>query len=177
MKALYRAIACLLVIFTLPSAMAATPNTYAAPSAHNFGLGIVIGEPSALTGKAWLSHEAAVDFGLSFSFDDYILLYADYLFHFPDAFGRSSAFVSQLTPYIGVGGIIAFANDRFRVRDRKYFGTSANSVALGLRIPLGIEWTPARVPLGVFVELVPGLSIVPDTQGFVQGGIGVRYYF
>lgn len=177
MKATYRRILVMsLFMVGIHTAAAATPH-YASPSAHNFGLGIIIGEPSAITGKAWLSQESAVDFGLSFSFDDYILFYGDYLFHFPGAFGRSSEFVSQLTPYVGVGGIIAFANDRYRYRDRRYFGTSGNSTALGVRIPLGIEWTPSQVPLGVFVELVPGLSLAPRTDGFIQGGIGVRYYF
>ena len=142
-----------------------------------FGLGVVIGEPTGLSAKLWLDQKHAIDFGLSFSFDDYFLIFSDYLFHFPGAFGRSSAFVTELTPYIGIGGVLAFANDRRRDRDRHFFGRERDTLGLGVRVPLGIEWIPSKAPLGVFVELVPGIAIAPATDAFFEGGIGIRYYF
>lgn len=142
-----------------------------------FGLGIVIGEPTGLSAKLWLDQKHALDFGLSFSFDDYFLIFSDYLFHFPGAFGRSSKFVTELTPYVGIGGVLAFANDRHAHHDRHLYGHERDSLGLGVRVPVGIEWIPSSAPLGVFVELVPGIAIAPATDAFFEGGIGVRYYF
>lgn len=142
-----------------------------------FGLGIVIGEPTGLSAKLWLDQKHALDFGLSFSFDDYLLIFSDYLFHFPGTFGSSSRFVTELTPYVGIGGVLAFANDRRLDRDRHFFGRERDTLGLGVRVPVGIEWVPAKVPLGVFIELVPGIALAPATDAFFEGGIGVRYYF
>ncbi len=154
------------------------PGFAAAPQgSRNFGLGIELGEPSGITAKLWLNQVNALDFGLSFSFDDYFLIYADYLIHFNNAFGSSSQFVSELTPYVGVGGEIAFANSRYYYRDRHFFGYSRDTIGVGVRVPLGIEWTPAKVPLGVFIQIVPGLTLIPRTGGIVEGSIGIRYYF
>lgn len=130
-------------------------------SSGDFGLGFVLGEPSGITGKYWVGSETAIDFGVAFSLNNYFLIYADYLFHFPGAFGASTKFASHLTPYLGLGA-------------RVVTGTSAG---IGARLPLGIEFKPERVPLGIFIEVVPGLSLLPGTATFVQGGIGVRYYF
>lgn len=169
----------LLALLSL-SSFSATAANLPGPTPSNsrgFGLGIVLGEPTGLSAKLWLSGENALDFGLSFSFDDYLLLFSDYLFHFNGALGRSSAFVSQLTPYVGVGGVLAFANSGHYDKDRHFFRRTRDSVGFGVRIPVGIEWLAPRVPLGVFIELVPGLSLVPATSGFIEGGIGIRYYF
>ncbi len=151
---------------------AATANT-----PGPFGLGIVIGEPTGLSAKLWLDQKHALDFGLSFSFNDYFLIFSDYLFHFPGAFGRSSAFVTELTPYVGIGGVLAFANDRRLDRDRHFFGRERDTLGLGVRVPLGIEWIPSKAPLGVFLELVPGIALAPATDAFFEGGLGIRYYF
>lgn len=176
MKTCFRAatLSVLLVLGAIPGTAAAAG---ASSGAKNFGLGVVIGEPTGLSAKLWLSQDRALDFGLSFSFNDYVLVFSDYLFHFPGALGGSSTFASQLTPYVGIGGVLAFANERNYYKDRHFFGTRRDSLGLGLRVPLGIEWTPGRPPLGVFVELVPGISLVPATSGIFEGGIGIRYYF
>lgn len=139
-----------------------------------FGAGIVIGAPTGFTGKYFLNPEGAIDFGLAFYFSNLILFYGDYLWHFPGAFGRSSQFVSQLTPYVGVGAVMLLWT-AYGVRH--YYDHATAGMGLGMRIPLGIEWRPSHPPLGVFIELAPGIGIVPGTFGFFQGGIGIRYYF
>jgi hypothetical protein len=144
--------------------------------AGQFGLGVVLGEPTGLSAKYWLNSNQAVDFGLAYSFNDFVYIFADYLFHFPHAFGASTEFVSQLNPYVGIGGVFLGSTVSNR-NDNRYFTSGGSSAGLGLRLPLGIEWRPARPPLGIFVELVPGIGIIPSTFGFFEGGIGVRYYF
>lgn len=142
-----------------------------------FGLGIAIGDPSAITAKYWLSGREAADFGLSFNLDRYVLFYGDYLLHWPGVFGRSEA--RFLTPYLGIGGVLVFSSygDRHARSDKYWRSDSDASFALGVRIPFGLEWRPATAPIGVFLELAPGLAVIPATTGFFQGAIGVRYYF
>ena len=157
---------------------AATHHSSSSPSHGGgpLGLGIVLGEPTGLSAKYWLTSKHSLDFGLGYSFNSFIFVYADYLFHFPGAFGASSQFVAQLNPYIGIGGIFMGSTASSGTRGR-YFTSDGSSAGVGMRLPLGIEWTPGEPPLGIFIELVPGLGIIPSTFGFVEGGIGVRYYF
>src|SRR4051812_31767595 len=95
------------------------PLAYARP-AGNFGLGVILGAPTALTGKYYTSRDEAYDAGLAFNLGDYILLYGDYLRHFPGGFGHQTQFVSELVPYIGIGPLLVFNNDRNNA-DGKYF--------------------------------------------------------
>ena len=41
----------------------------------------------------------------------------------------------------------------------------------------GIEWRPVLLPLGVFFEIVPGISVIPEIGFFGNGGLGLRYFF
>lgn len=118
--------------------------------------------------------DRAVDMGLTFYFSNLVLIYSDYLFHFPKAFGTSSPFVAQLSPYVGVGGVMLFWSGSYYNR---YYYDSPHGFGIGVRFPIGIEWKPSDPPLGVFLELAPGMGIIPGTFGFFQGGIGIRYYF
>lgn len=151
---------------------------YGSPeTSRPFGMGVVLGEPTGITGKYWVDRRSAIDSTFSYSFNDYFLLYSDYLYHFPGAFGRSSEFASRLNPYIGVGLELFIQTQDTGRQDRAYFRSDQGSTGLGVRIPLGVEWRPGSPPLGVFVELTPGVGVVPATFGFVQGGIGIRFYF
>lgn len=142
-----------------------------------FGLGVVLGEPTGFTAKYWLQNPSAIDFGLAFTFNNFFLIYADYLYHFPGVFGNQTQFISELTPYVGGGLVLFFVTNNTPGMNLSYFQSNQGSVGLALRIPLGIEWTPSQVPLGVFLEIAPGIGVVPATFGIVQAGIGVRYYF
>ena len=141
-----------------------------------FGLGVVVGGPTAVTGKYWLNREAALDGGLAFSFSNYILLYGDYLVHYPRPFKNSDPFFSNIDFYMGVGANLVMTTSD-RSNNDTYYGKKSGSVGLGVRVPFGLEWQPADPPLGVFVEIVPGISVIPATSVDVQGGIGIRYYF
>jgi hypothetical protein len=167
------AMAALVVLLVCPMVSKA-----AAPAGRPFGLGFVLGEPTAITGKYFLSGDEAVDFGLSFSSGNWFLIYGDYLWHWPAGFGRSSTFVAQLSPYVGVGALVVFFDKTYYGAGKKYsYYDESASVGLGARIPLGIEWNPSKPPIGVFIELVPGIMLMPRTSGFFQAGLGVRYYF
>ena len=161
-----------------PAQAAFKTARYGSPeTSRPYGLGVILGEPTGITAKYWFDRRQAIDSTFSYSFNDYFLLYADYLYHFPRAFGRSTEFLSQLNPYVGVGLELFIQTQDTGNQDRTYFRSDQGSTGLGIRIPLGIEWRPGSPPLGVFVELTPGVGVIPATFGFVQGGIGLRFYF
>ena len=179
--ALHAALILLLTFQFTPKALAKTravEHTSSSASTGPFALGGVIGDPTAITGKYWLDTDRALDFGISFFEYNYVLIYGDYLFHFPGGFGQRNKFFSELTPYIGVGGLIAsFSGDYYRNGRGYWRSDSRASLGLGVRAPFGVEWRPSRVPLGAFLELIPGIALVPGTDFFMQFGVGCRYYF
>lgn len=147
----------------------ALPGATHADTAHRasnrpLGLGVVLGEPSGLSAKYRINSSDGVDLGLAYGFNNFVDVFADYLYHFPGALGAPDAFVAAVTPYIGIG-LRVFSNNG---RD--------TSAGVGLRLPVGLEWKPNRPPLGIFVELVPGVGLAPSTFGFLEGGVGIRYY-
>ena len=123
------------------------------------GAGIIIGEPTGLSGKTWLSSNDAIDAGVAWSISNgWFHIHADYLRH---VFGLIPVEKGKLPLYFGIGAKIGFGND----------------VSLGARVPVGLAYLFDGTPLDVFIEIVPGLEIIPDTQFDMGGGIGVRYWF
>lgn len=165
-------------LFILILLLAALPTKADTPGAGSLGAGIIIGAPTALTGKYWVNNSEAVDFGLSFWGGSGFFMYGDYHWTMKGLFGNRTRFVSQLTPYIGAGGGIVTWNE-YRGCGGKWScpeNRTTGSLFLA-RVPVGVEWYPADPPIGVFVELVPGITIVPSTWGYLDFGIGIRYYF
>lgn len=150
-------------------------STFQAISSHasnhvdSLGVGVMFGEPTGLNLKYWNSASTALNFGLAYSFDDYFVILGDYLWHFPNAFrsvgSRGSKFF--LSPYLGIGAVFWFYSNNRHL----------HSASLGVRIPFGIEFQPHYPPLGIFLEIAPGVGIAPTVDGFLQGDIGIRYYF
>jgi hypothetical protein len=140
---------------------------------RQFGLGVILGEPTGLSAKLWVSSITALDFGLGWSvggdrINDYnggyngssrVHLHMDYLWHWFDAIHSSERFPL----YTGVGGRI---------------NTGAgyeNSVAV--RGVFGIAWLPHQTPIDVFLELVPSLEVIPSTGFGIDAGLGARFFF
>jgi len=66
-----------------------------------FGLGVVLGEPTGISAKYWLSSGTALDFGLGYSFTSSKSLfdfYADYVFHSSDMINSTENFVVYYGP-------------------------------------------------------------------------------
>ena len=145
-----------LLLFTF---LMVAPHTFVHAQQRSFGAGIIIGDPTGFTAKYWKSKENAYDFGLAWALGDNgsVLIYGDYIWHRFEITGEPR------TPlYFGVGAL---------------FGANDNRTGLGVRIPLGVTHLFAKDPIDVFFEIVPAISIVPDTDLDVQGGFGIRYYF
>jgi len=125
-----------------------------------FGLGIIVGEPTGLSGKYFLNANNAIDAAVAWSFkkEAALHIHADYLYHDNSFFNVRTG---KLPVYFGFGG-------RIKLQDKSRFG---------VRVPVGIAYQFPKAPVDLFVEIVPLLDLIPDTQFDFNGAIGVRYYF
>ncbi len=145
-------------------------------ASNEFGAGLILGYPTAVTGKYWRDKQVAFDGGLGFNINSYFVFYGDYLYHYPGIFRQKNEFLDYLVPYFGVGGLAAITTSD-RGNNDGYLGKTSGSFGLGVRIPVGAEWKPKEPSIGVFVEIAPGISIFPSTTAIITGGTGIRYYF
>ncbi len=144
-------------------------NNHAFGQDRGFGLGIIIGEPTGISAKTWLGHSSALDFAVAWSFKgrNSLTLHADYLNH---NFRLIKVDKGQLPFYYGIGGRIKF-------RDNDNLPGENGDTRLGVRIPVGLAYMFENVNLDLFVEIVPFLELVPETNFDLNAAIGVRYFF
>lgn len=163
-----------LVVFSLTllawNAQAQTPQTQ---SGKTWGVGIILGDPTAITLKHRISERRALDFGFGYHWHDSFLFYGDYLFQFPGTFKTDSKEVNTIVPYVGVGPAVSFHTEE----KRKRVGDREVKVALMGRIPLGLNFVIPDSPLELFAEIVPLINIIPGLDFGVGGGIGIRVFF
>jgi hypothetical protein len=138
-------------------------NFSQARTGGNFGLGIILGEPTGISGKLWMSGTSAIDGAVAWSWSDNTSfhLHMDYLIH---NFSVIKVESGQLPLYFGIGGRI-----KFREGDR--------DDVFGVRIPVGLDYLFTNQPLDIFFEIVPMLDLAPDTDFDMAGGVGIRFYF
>ena len=143
-----------------------------------FGLGLIVGEPTGVTGKLYLGDRFAVDFGVGSAFiGGGIHIHGDVLWHpylITGSHEAESSFVMPL--YVGVGGRI-LRHDRGRDNDDDFH--------VGVRGVVGVAFDFHRNPLDVFLEIAAVAERVSGGgdikhEGFglaLNAGAGVRYYF
>lgn len=139
---------------------------------REFGVGLMVGEPTGLSFKSWLNGSRAIAGGLAWSFseNDSLHVHADYLVHRFDILGAQDA-PGRVPLYCGLGG-------RLKLREEHDGrGRNDNDDIVGLRIPLGIAYLFADAPLDAFAEIVPVLDLVPDIDFDLNAAVGVRFYF
>lgn len=139
---------------------------------REFGLGIMIGQPTGLSGKYYLGGSTAIDFGIAnyyrYRYEYAFHLHADFLWH-PLVLVDADAF--QLPLHFGVGARILDHGDR------EYFEDNTH---LGVRVPVGLTFYFKNVPLDIFVEIAYVLDIVSDDRhsySDFNSNLGIRYYF
>lgn len=149
----------------------------AAPAAlagdhQTFGLGIVLGEPTGVTAKYFLSPNGALDFDLAFSLiESHLWFSTDYLYHFGDLAPGAPGVL--LRPYIGGGGIIA-GRDR---DDDDHDRDDDDEFGLAGRFTGGLSSLFTEVHLELFIDGSVGVWIVPETDLNLGAVIGLRYFF
>ncbi|HOX57928.1 MAG TPA: hypothetical protein P5205_13185 [Candidatus Paceibacterota bacterium] len=126
-----------------------------------FGAGLMLGEPTGVSLKYWLSDASAVDAMAGLSYDDNDLsFHTDYLYHLDDLVQLDK---NRLAFYGGGG-------PRYRARSHKndLFGTRAAG---------GVAYIFGKVPMDIFLEVGPVLDLTPDAKVRYTAGIGARYWF
>jgi hypothetical protein len=131
----------------------------AAAQTGNLGLGIVAGDPSGISGKLWTGPNNAIDFIVGFSlYHDYVSINADYVWH---EWNLIPVKAGRLPLYYGMG----------------LWTSISQGPAVGGRGIVGLEYLFPSAPLDVFLELGPGIQILPDTGPAFSAGLGMRYFF
>lgn len=132
------------------------------PKSYGFEVGGFFGEPTGISGGFGPVQGGRIDALLAYSLsDDRVVLGADWVRDFAvESFRRSTKM--PFSPFWGLGGVLSLGNNRS---------------GLALRVPVGLSWRSSDIPIHVFAELVPALALLPDTEGDLQGGVGVRYRF
>ncbi len=161
----------LLCLCALPAAASAKRFAGHGP----FGLGIGIGEPTAITAKYFLGDAPAAQFGASWSFrHDWLALSADYVHHMWGQIPNLASGQLQVPWYVGIGGVVLLADDDgFYDNDKD----SGDTFALGARVPVGVALAWTNAPLEVYLEIVPHVIVIPGLHVDIGGQIGARYYF
>ena len=132
----------------------------ASGQSSGFGAGIMLGEPTGISLKNWISKTNAWDAGIAWGFGKHgaFHLHGDYLWH---KYGLIDVDKGTLPLYYGVGVRFLFADDTH----------------VGIRGVVGLDYLFDGLPLDVFLELVPIFDIVPGTGFSFNGALGVRYFF
>lgn len=136
-------------------------NTAQAQTAINnsgkFGIGAMLGEPTGVSVKSWLSNNTAFDVGAAWSLagrNEALHMHSDFLLH--SWFERNE----QQAFYYGLGGRIIFADD----------------AQAGVRVPIGLNYVFETIPFDLFIEAVPILDLTPEVEFAGNGAVGIRYY-
>lgn len=134
------------------------------------GVGIIVGEPTGICAKIYLSQDRALQIAAGSAFiSNGLQLHADYVFH-PWILQDRDSFV--LPVYLGPGA---------RVIDYSGGSNGASHFAAGLRGVIGLLFDFKSVPLDAFIE-VAGVLEYDFKSGNGAGvafnaGAGMRYYF
>ena len=116
-------------------------------SGKGFEIGVVLGEPSGISGKYMLSDKTAIDGVIGFGSG--IMFHCDYLWHDYNALKVTEG---QMPLYYGIGALVTEKD--FCVQGK-----------------IGLEYLFDTNPLGIFIEIAPAVG----TDFIFQGGVGIRY--
>jgi hypothetical protein len=143
------------------------------PDATSFtglGLGVIVGEPTGLSGIRRMESGNAIDGAVAWSIPDARLhLHADFLHEFLTF--SDPTWPGVLMPlYLGLGA-------RFRLGFDASDADAPRSSVLGVRVPVGFSVIPDEYPLDAFIEVAPTVGLWPATRLDLDAGFGVRFFF
>jgi hypothetical protein len=145
-----------LLFVVLSSASARAEN-----SGGSFGLGLILGQPTGVTGAYQLSDHTALDaaVGLGWVDNRRFYLHVEFDYFLPTLINGNSV---SLSAYLGLGG---------------FFYDLRDDPGLGVRAPFGLSLDFTNAPLQIFLEASLLLFLNPDVDLDVRGALGFRYYF
>jgi hypothetical protein len=160
----------LVLLFAIAAAgVLSVPQRAVAQSDHTFGLGLIIGDPTGLTLKGFLTQDTAIDgaVGIGVLGGDDLHVHADFLWHFEVKRWDSAA----LLLYLGVGPELGL-----RGAPHPHPPDDHDHVFIGARGPFGLA-VMFNAPFDVFLEVAAGLWLIEDVRFHLDAAIGGRYWF
>jgi hypothetical protein len=144
--------------------LAVASSKTAAQETGDFGLGLILGDPTGVNCKYMLSPDMAIDGAIGFGVigGGHLHIHSDFLWQFDIQQWPAGS----LDLYLGVGPTLAVGNKK-----------ADADLLLGVRGPLGVSFLFSKVPLDIFLEVAIGLFIVEKVDWDVDAAIGVRYWF
>ena len=124
------------------------------------GAGAIFGQPTGISLKLWTGSTTALDGGVAWSFVNggFFQVHGDVLIHALDFVQVTDG---HLAGYFGIGARLRMSAD----------------LHMGIRVPFGLDYMFSEAPVDIFLEVAPGLDLLPATTFWMDGGIGVRYFF
>lgn len=125
----------------------------------DFGVGLVVGEPTGLTVQFRLARMHALDLAVGLDpFEDRdFYVHLDYLFLAGNLLGSGSV---GLVPYVGFGGVLI-----------------GGQPAVGFRVPFGLALEFNRAPIQIFAEAAIRVILSPGTDTRIAPAVGFRFFF
>lgn len=134
--------------------------------AEDFALGVILGDPSGLSGKMKLNGAHSMDGALAYSSGKHsgMQFHADYLW---DRARSWSTTQGPLDMYYGLGGRLISYNDD---KDK-------SQISIGPRGSLGLNFNINNPNIEFFGELAMILEVTPNMTADLDAGIGARIRF
>lgn len=169
-------------------------SVYAADDAHaqklenRFGVGGMVGSPSAFNFQIGLSERAAIDFAVGGGFfrGSHFYTHGQFLWKFPLKEWPKGVLA------LHIGGGVQLAHHfngrhtyaRYGRRNDPYWGYGRwyryggrNTTWFGVRVPVGVSYKFTTVPVDVFMEFGPGVYFVRKPDFSFTYSFGARYWF
>jgi hypothetical protein len=169
----------LVLTLALTLAFTAEKSAGAPPASTDVGVGFILGNPSGLSAKLPAGSVNAFHLILAYNqnrgwgnrgwdnnncgpdnndCDGRLYLGGDYVWYNYNSIPVSKG---RLPFYYGPGVWTSVSND----------------ASVGIRFALGLEYQFATAPFDIFLEIAPGVRVIPNTNGYVSSGLGARFYF
>lgn len=149
------------------------------PQGRQFGVGLQVGAPTALTLKYMTTGDQALvgGLGVGLGWDPSISLHVDYLWH-PHVLAPMP--FANLSWFIGGGGWVSFSDGRWGRRYGPWYdgyGYTYSPFAVGARLPIGLDLAFNGAPIELYLEADPTLVVFPRVGLGIGGTLGGRFYF
>ena len=159
-----------LILVTMTAAIMAQT---ASAADSNFGLGLVLGDPSGISARIAAGSNNSINVILGYDVNQNDNRY------YRDNCCRDGGVLYMGADYVWYNyNLIHVSSGRLPL----YFGPGVNFVisnysSVGIRGVVGLEYQFANAPFDLFFELAPGVNIVPNTEVGVDAGFGGRFFF
>lgn len=140
---------------------------FGAESAHaDNALGVVIGDPTGISGRFRLDDAHSLEGALAYSFGHHegTEIHGTYLWDKARSFKTTEG---PIYLYYGLGARLIFINH----------GDHDGDVAVGARAPIGVLYNFNNPNIEVFGEVALALDVAPSTEVDLDIGIGLRVRF